>query len=363
LRSISTTIIKPFAMIKTHSAGFCLFCLAAFWPWLAAAEENAIYKELLNQGVQLSNGKTITLSEPVMADGLKADAQKAVLTQVGPKIKTQIQPFLRGNPNDWYEDKQADENGSKADDSIGRRIDLYFVAKGKLQTIASEGFVQQQMKEEKAEEESGSSDSTKKTDDSKGTGEGTDAAKKEDATKTAPAKTTANKPQNGKVEFYTDDELKSRKLTAINKDNLRERYAHGLLNLLDDVQVEGSGYGIETRSPESLIIAFKLDHRFDKDPKYPNQYQLIKNNAAGAPILGNPKPYDGFAGYAKITKLQGPEDKIFVEYHVIYDEPYEWFNGTTALITKLDQGVYQKAIRKFRRNVLEYEKTHPATAK
>jgi hypothetical protein len=83
---------------------------------------------------------------------------------------------------------------------------------------------------------------------------------------------------------------------------------------------------------------------------------------AGKPILGNPEPYSGFAGYAKITKLQGA-DKLFVEYHLIYDEPHEWFNGTTALISKLDQGVYQKAIRKFRRNLLDYEKQHPSSAK
>ena len=101
-----------------------------------------------------------------------------------------------------------------------------------------------------------------------------------------------------------------------------------------------------------------MDPRFDKDAKYPNQYKLITNNAAGVPVPGNPKTYDGFGGYAKITKLDGPEDKVFVEYHIVFDEPNEWFNGTTALVsnwtilTKTD-------IRKFRRNVLAFQRKWP----
>ncbi len=60
--------------------------------------------------------------------------------------------------------------------------------------------------------------------------------------------------------------------------------------------------------------------------------------------------------YAKITKLQGPENKMFVEYHLLYDEPFEWFNGTTELISKLDQGSYNENIRKFRQNIIDFEK-------
>ena len=42
----------------------------------ASGEENVIFTELVNKGVPLSNGKTIKLSEPVMADGLDQATQE-----------------------------------------------------------------------------------------------------------------------------------------------------------------------------------------------------------------------------------------------------------------------------------------------
>jgi hypothetical protein len=323
---------------------YVMVFVSALGRSLCAAEDNSIYNELINQGIPLANGKILTLPEPVMADGLKSDAQQAVLKQVGPKIKELMQQFQRGRPNDWYEDKQSSEKGAKPEDSIGRRIDLYFVAQGKLETVASDGFVKKQIKQEKEGDKAGE----------------TDAAKKNDAAKDADQEPDAKQPEkkkqaeNGKVEFYTPAELKTRKLAEQDTNNLKERFAHGVLNLLDKVQVIGNGDAIETRTPESLIIAFKIDRRFDKDAKYPNQYQLIK--AVGPPLaLGDAKLYTGFGAYAKITKLQGSDNKIFVEYHLVYDEPYEWFKGTTELISKLDTS-YKENISKFRRNILDYEK-------
>src|ERR1700733_8405456 len=146
---------------------YLIVLLSALGRSLFAAENNSIYNELINQGIPLANGKTITLPEPIMADGLKSDAQQAVLKQVGPKIKELMQQFQRGRPNDWYEDKQSSEKGAKPEDSIGRRIDLYFIAQGKLETVASEGFVKKQIKHEKEEEEAGETDAGKKGDRAK----------------------------------------------------------------------------------------------------------------------------------------------------------------------------------------------------
>jgi hypothetical protein len=200
----------------------------------------------------------------------------------------------------------------------------------------------------KAESENNAGGSSEKKSDDQDN-EQSDAKKKEDK----------KRAENGKIEFYTDQELKDRKLSAADKDDFKERYAHGKVDLLGNVEVSGSGYGIQTQTDESVLVAYKMDPRFNKDPKYPNQYRLIKINAAGVPVLGDPKPYCAFGGYAKITKLQKtvehPEDRVFVEYHIVFDEPHEWFNGTTALVSKLDYS-YQTDIRKFRRNVLEFEK-------
>jgi hypothetical protein len=120
--------------------------------------------------------------------------------------------------------------------------------------------------------------------------------------------------------------------------------------LLGKVQVKGSGYGIETLNPESVVIAFKIDPRFDKDANYPNQYQTTKTDPNGKIVLGPETLYSGFAGYAKITKLQGPADKVFVEYRLVYEEPYKWFDGTPALVSKLDV-FYTDPIKQFRNNL------------
>jgi hypothetical protein len=343
-------------MNKIIAKSICAVSLLFSYAALAsAADGNPIYKELVNQGLTLANGKTIKLPEPVMADGLTAAAQQAVLKQVGPQNKPALmQQFLRGKTNDWYEDKQSSETAAQPAGSTGRRIDLYFVAQGKLETVASEGFVKKQIQQGKANQQAGAAWGAKAGSEDKD-GEEKDDADKKDAKKEPP------KAESGKVEFYTPEELKAHKLEQKDDENFKERYAHGVVNLLDKVQVTGTGYGVETRTPESLTIAFKIDRRFDKDAKYPNQYQLIK--AIGPPLaLGDPKPYSGFIAYAKITKLQDSEDKIFVEYHLLYDEPYEWFNGTTELISKLDTS-YKENISKFRRSIREFQLDNPPPVK
>ncbi len=171
-----------------------------------------------------------------------------------------------------------------------------------------------------------------------------------------------NSGKQNSIDFFTNNELKERKLSVTDTQNSKERFAHALLtpdDLLGEVQVTGCGHGVETLTPESILIAFKMDPQFDKDPKYPNQYQKAKTDKNGNIVLESPKHYLGFAGYAKITKLQGAVDKLFVEYHVIYDEPFEWFNGTTSLVSKLTIN-FTQSIRKFRRNILKYEQEHPS---
>jgi hypothetical protein len=286
-----------------------LIALVTILPRWTAAADNAIYNELVGKGIALSNGKTVTLPSPVMADGLKADDQQKVLKTVGPQnIPNNMKSFLRGDRTDWYEIKQKSERVADPQASIGRVVDLYFVAKGKLATVADPNFVNNQI---------------------------------------------ANSQQKD-VQFYIPAELAKRNLTINNKKDFRENYAHGLIKaetLFNKVQVGGTGYGIETLTPDSILVAFKLDPRFDKDSEFPNQYQLATVGADGKITLGPPKLYSGYGGYSKITKLQGSEDKIFVEYHLVFDEPHEWFNGTAQLVSKLETN-YTENIRQFRRDVL-----------
>ena len=102
-----------------------------------------------------------------------------------------------------------DEKGTP-DQSIGRRVDVYFVANGKFKTIASSDFVKQQISQEKnATEESGKNGGGAEDSSEKGSGEEKPKDKKEEKNERA---------ENGKIEFYTDEELKAHKLKPIDKE-------------------------------------------------------------------------------------------------------------------------------------------------
>jgi hypothetical protein len=291
--------------MKTSIVSFVIVSLAIVLSLAVVhADENVIFKELVTKGVPLSNGKTIILPQPVMADGLDEANQQKVLTSL--TDAQHLDSFLKGGLNDWYELKKTSTPGAKADDSIGRQVDLYYVAQGKLDTATNPNFMKKVLNQ--------------------------------------------NDPKaKGKADYFTDAELKSRKLTVTNTATVKEKYAHAFNKILGKVEVSGAGRGIRTIDPESMLVADKLDPRFANDPDYPNQWQSIKI-VAGAPALGKSEKYSGLGSYIKVTKLKGAEDRVFVEYHLIFDEPHGWFNGQANLMSHLDD-VYKVDVRKFRREM------------
>ena len=254
---------------------------AALLCTVVRADENVIFTELVQKGVPLSNGDTIKLPDPVMADGLNEATQLKVMT--GLTDSKHLESFLKGGLSDHYELKKSKTPGANKEDSIGRQIDLYFVAEGKLDTAADSAFV-----------------------------------------KTLLTQKAAN--PKGKAEFYTDKELTARKLAVTDTGKMKEQYAHAFYDILGKVEVRGSGRVIKTIEPESVIVASKLDPRFANDAKYPNQWQSIEV-VKGRAQKGDPEKYSGLGGYIKITKLIGPVERVFVEYHLVFDEPYAWFKG------------------------------------
>jgi hypothetical protein len=267
-------------------------------------DENIIFTELVHKGVPLSNGDTIKLPDPVMADGLNEVTQLKVMT--GLTDSKHLESFLKGGLSDRYELKKSKMPGAKKEDSIGRQIDLYFVAEGKLDKAADSTFMKKLL--------------------------------------------TQNAPNpKGKAEFYTDKELTARQLAVADTGKMKEQYAHAFNNILGKVEVRGSSREIKTIEPESVIVASKLDPRFASDAKYPNQWQSIEV-VKGRAQKADPETYSGLGGYTKITKLIGPVERVFVEYHLVFDEPHGWFKGEPNLVLHLDD-VYKKDVRKFRRDL------------
>ena len=140
-------------------------------------------------------------------------------------------------------------------------------------------------------------------------------------------------------------------------------YAHGVFTLISNdkrVLVEGTAHTVETVTNESGTMAGIIDQRFNQDPKLPNQWRSILRDANGRvlpgpnnqPQLGPPTPYDSAGGYIKVTKLVQPAGALFVEYHLVYDEPQGWFNGRDLLRAKLRIKT-EGDVRSFRKQVLE----------
>jgi len=276
---------------------------------LAEMPENSIYVELIDQGVPLSSGDKAKLPVFLMVDGLDQAGQQKVLEEVvakikgGPALKQLLDnktaaPFIRIN--------------AAIPNSDSHQIDLYFIAYGSLQTVANGNFW----------------------------------------------KARIGQQGNGaKLDFLKEKDLKQRGLTVIDTPSVKERWAHAKdVDLLSTVLVAGTAHTMETVGDESVVVAILLDPKFQNDKDFPNEWRKITfNKRNGVKQIGSPNPYDGLGAYAKVTKLASPAGALFVEYHIIYNEPQEWFDGKGVLDTRLREMI-QNDVKRFRNDL----KTAPA---
>jgi hypothetical protein len=274
----------------------------------AETPENSIYVELVDKGVPLSGGDRAALPVFVMADGLDQAEQEKILKDVIAKKANgpNLQQFIANKVSAPFIQLSSD-----VPNSTSHQIDLYFVAYGNLQTVANGNFWKARI---------------------------------------------GAQGKNGALDFLKDKSLKQRGLAVIDQAKIKERYAFAdKIDLFSMVQVSGTARSIETIGDESVVVAIQLDPKFANDKEFPNEWRSIKFNAAGAKVVGNPQPYDGLGAYAKVTKLANPAGALFVEYHIIYNEPMGWFNGKGVLDSKLSQMI-QNDVKRFRNDL----KTAPA---
>ena len=170
--------------------------------------------------------------------------------------------------------------------------------------------------------------------------------------------------QNDRIDIIKPTELPMGITTAPEKyPGGGEWFAHGEFTLLSQdlrLRVEGTAHTVESVTPESGTMAGLIDKRFTQSAKYPNRWRPIlrdenggiRRDAAKQPLLGPAAPYISAGGYLKVTKLIQPAGALFVEYHLIYDEPKGWFNGKDLLRTKLPIKT-EGDVRDFRHQVTE----------
>jgi hypothetical protein len=264
---------------------------------------NPVFEQLTEEGVDAgANVPKAKLPAPSLADGLDAAAQRATIEAIVGRAYT-YEMFVRDSVVSPQIIRMPDAP-AMADGQRLRQVDVWFIAYGDLDKIASKGFLGKLF----------------------GGGGGD-------------AKGTA----------LTAEDLAKHDIKIAPEAEKYEGYGHGSFELLEKVRLTGTTRSYWSRTDDSIVAAALLDPSFADDAEFPNYWQSITKGAGGA-VLGAPNPYHGTGQYIKITRLAEPPGALLVECHVIYVEPKGWFDGTSLLASKLP-AVMQNQVREMRKKL------------
>jgi hypothetical protein len=286
----------------------CVLCDSVVRSSLLADEPaNPLFEQLRRDGVAVTAETKAALPAPLMADGLNAADQHAVLEKVvGKRFTVRAFTGKVGTAPHVYSIRKI---AAGPDAARGLAVDVSFVAYGSLDTVANRDFLENLHK----------------------------------------------KSKDRQIHILTAEELHKRKLKAKSSKDREERYSHGVFLVLDRVELRAALQTMVTRQPDSQLAATRIDPRFAKDTDFPNQWRKITLDEEGQRKFGPAHPYSGAGGYLKITRLHEPKDALFIEYHLVYTEPKGWFSGADPLTTKLP-AIIQSEVRTFRRELNNVKK-------
>jgi hypothetical protein len=279
-----------------------------------SASENPVFRELTERGVELSTGARVKVPQPTMSDGLSREEQQEIIRQVS---KYSLSSFLRKSTSAPFVLKREsirDKDGER----VGHQVDLWFVAYASLETFTDEEL--------------------------------------RDEIEMPTRKTAGDLPAEGRE--LTPGELHQRGLKAESSEKVKEGYSYFNQPVLDKVQVRGVIYSVLNVNPNSIVTALKLDDRFADDPELPNQWRPIDRDDRGNVRFGGPRPYAGYGMYAKVTPLVDESGNrtgaLFIECHLAFNEPKEWFGGANLIGSKLGV-IVRDRVPDFRRELQRAE--------
>jgi hypothetical protein len=273
-----------------------LYLLTFVLAFVATAERsqagNPIFDFLLSRGVQVGPREFLRLPPPTLADGYSADEQRRAVESI-PDCGHSWEELTRRSAVAPFVFKLSAD--SDRPESVGRRIDLWFVAYGSMKVVRSEEFLARLFK----------------------------------------SVTSESDPDNAsRSRALTHAELARRGL-IFPKQAGAPRFTASEFTLLDRVHLNATTRNIAAAGDESILSATILDPHFANDPQLPNQWRPISRDDSGGRTIGPPHPYAGYGAYAKVTRLVDPPGAMFIEYHGAFAEPADWFNGTNLLGSKL----------------------------
>jgi hypothetical protein len=282
--------------------------LAALLSADAPAAEVPAFTELHEKGIQMSDGSRVKLPRPILADGLDAEGQRAALAKVA-DARSPVDRLLAKDSAPVVV-KVRNVKTSDGEGPTVRAIDTWFVAHGNWDTLTSKDFLESVMK-----------------------------TKDEGKSQTV-----------GKSGILTDEEIAKRELAVNVKEGLEERFLYSTFSLFDRVEISATRFGVLQSGKDSVLAFARVDPRFDKDPDYPNQWRPIVRNEQAEITFGPPHLFAHAGGYSKITRLKEPADAVFIECHLVYEEPYAWFDGINLVNQKARPMINEK-VRTFRRKL------------
>jgi hypothetical protein len=275
----------------------------------ASIEKNPVFQELRNQGIKMSDGTVVKLPPPILTDGLDAAGQQAALDKVA-DARSPVTELVKKSYYAPIVVKVRTIRPSQGEGPAVRKIDLWFVAHGKWDILTSKDFLETALR-------------TKE--------EGPNRVVLKSGT-------------------LSDKEMATRKLSATIKDNIEERFVYTTFWLFERVELSDTRFAVLMRDKDSILAAARIDPRFDKDADYPNQWRPLVRNEQAEIKPGPPHILAHAGGYAKITRLAAPTDAVLVECHIVYEEPYGWFEGANLVKQKVPLMVQEK-VRTFRRKL------------
>lgn len=279
-----------------------LFPLVGF---AADAEDNTVFARLIDEGINV-DGQAVKLTGPTLSPSTDEKAQADVVRRVAGK-KHKYEDFVRRSPVAPMS-LEVSTVGKGSDAERAQKVDVWFVAYGTLEELISEDLLQQLIA-------------------------GGDP-----------------KSQHGESQPLSDEELRQRKLSIDTSGNREESYFRMQAALLDKVQISGISHGTVTHGEHHVLAASLLDPHFRDDPDYPNQWQPIRREPSGKTELGKPQPYAGLGGYCHAVELSEPKGALFIECHLVINEPHGWFNGANLLSSKMPI-LMQDNVRTLRRKL------------
>lgn len=259
---------------------------------------NPVYRELRQTGVEVGAPAKIKMVEPLLPDGLSSREQQKRIRDLisGHSSLDEFTRKSRVAPEKLVlkDVKPAGKN------SATRQVQVIFAAYGDLKVIANKKFLERVLDLNKSD---------------------------------------------GKAEDLPKEKLKSLGLEVNDPDH--ESYGRASIRVLDKVRLDVTTHSYWSQTDDSIVAAGRIDSRFRDDKDFPNQWRTLTKREGKFKAGSKTFPYEGAGYYVKFTRMTSPKGALFIEGHVLFQEPEGWFQGENTLRSKLPPAI-QKQVRDFR---------------